>query len=148
MAGTNRGLQPRNGRWILDRALLYVALGGYSVIVCDRLAGRHRQDTMRVGRMRFVRPAICHTCLLPSSTYILNGPLPAGTRPRTPTRFLPPPSAPTMDPIPSPDLTGEMPKDDPPQRRRNYLVGIGLLMIVVLLWTSSNFIIQVSSGIS
>ena len=28
--------------------------------------------------------------------------------------------------------------------RRDYLLGIGLLLLVVLLWTSSNFITQVS----
>jgi solute carrier family 35, member F5 len=28
--------------------------------------------------------------------------------------------------------------------RRNYLVGIGLLLIVVFLWTASNFVTQVS----
>jgi hypothetical protein len=62
-------------------------------------------------------------------------------RPRMSERHLEPPLE--MDPLPAQSpATG---KSDTPHKlaQRNYVIGICLLLLVVVLWTTSNFVTQV-----
>lgn len=61
----------------------------------------------------------------------------------------PPPSSFLLVRMDSSESSASVPADGRPRRggpsQRDYLVGIGLLLIVVILWTASNFLTQVRS---
>lgn len=62
------------------------------------------------------------------------------------TTLSPPPSSPAMEAIPSDAATLLATGKEPATTRRHsreYMIGIGLLLVVVFLWTASNFITQV-----